>query len=302
MGTIPRFSGLQRSLLSVGIGMAISLGSAGTIASADPSLQSILHKVQQSQSITQDDAQALRNAARSNELQAVVPIDGADVLADQLDRYGLEGVSATVRGYASSYALSDQLAQSAPSVIRGRHDGEFLSEVDFYTDQFGLETHDQTQLIVVEHDGRIFQVDDPVSGENLEAIALSCFYQSGAATHGTPSQRYGTDMMLFDEPQRTAILVREPKEEDWYVHPYVITRLAVDWEESNHRIRAYVHGYRDRGQYYGVGNQPPMATPSPRWHAYTCGAASVRYEKPIYVPYVQQGWNPQPIGDSSSSR
>jgi len=291
-------------LLCASWSLALAVSSFSGYVSADVSLQNILNKVQQSQSISQDEARMLLNAARTNELQPLVPKDDAHALADQLDRYGLEGVSAAVRSYGSSYVLVDQLASSAPPIIRDQHDEEFLSEVDFYTDQFGLETHNQTQLVVVEHDGRVLKVDDPVAGENLEVIALSCFYHSGSASHGTPTQRYGTDMLLFDEPQRTGILFREQQEGEWieYVVPYVITRLAVDWEESNQRIRAYVHGYRDRGEYYGVGRQQPIATPSPRWHTYTCGAASVRYEKPIYVPYVESGWNPRPVGNSPSSR
>jgi hypothetical protein len=276
----------------------------GQTAMPEDPLAAAIFKIQNSQTISQADARLLRNAARSNELRGLLERTDYEAFARQLDRYELEGVSATVRAYVTAYTLEDELKQSPRAIIRGDYEEVFLADVNFYADQMDLQKRENTELIVVEHDGTVLRLDDPVVGGNLEAIGMSCLYQSGGTSYGTPNQRYGTDMLLFDDAQYTGILIREPKREDWYVRPYVITRMAVDWEASSQRIVGYAFGYQGNQAYIpenqrGQGN---YQQPESRWHRFTCNARNVEYEAPFYVPFVGGGWTtPGPVESEQST-
>lgn len=261
-------------------------------AATDTSLVSIVNKINTSQTISTQEAEKLRQAAQSNDLRAHLPKGQAQAFARQAARYDLDGVVAAVNAYAAGeYRMADKLNKAAPEVINLDREDSFLASVDYYANEQDQQRREGAELIVIERDGSLLRVDDPVAGENLETVALSCFYRSGNRNpaEGTPPRRVGVDMMLMEEPVRTAILHRNGKPEDWHVHPYEITRLAVDWDASDMMVQAYVYGVSINEQ-EDARTDRDVAAPTPRWLQYTCSFKDVRYESPTYVPYVNDGW------------
>lgn len=299
----------QRFIRRLGASALISSMALANVAmaqgqSASDSLDTVIHKIRQSQTITQADAAQLQGAAESDVLRERLPAREYQRFAAQADRYNLEGVAAALRSYAAAQPQTPVSLRTSPEdLVDDDYEDDFIANIDHYSNQMDGARREGTELIVIEKDGNLLRMDDPIAGHNLEAVGLSCFYHSTSLASQTPPRRYGLDMMLFDEPQMTAILHSSGKREDWYVTPYEITRLAVDWETVSTSITAYLYGRKAERDEQRPGDTGGVSRPQPKWHRYTCPTKNVRYERPIYAPHVSAGWavgNGAPIAPRSA--